>query len=332
VAHLEVDTADNQAPHLRIPGVSVVACADNLAVRMMQHRVLYASSLVLTSSRRVCPVLTSSRRLHSPVWLALLLRGCSLTARMSRRSQFRLQERVGPLNTIVENFNKYMGRAEAFAGNIWSHMKTSPSVFDAAQGRMSQGFKLVQEGGFEGLYKSTFGMAEGEQLRKTYACYLSTSTGPVMGTLYVSNLKFSFCSDRPLSYQSAPGQEAWSYYKMVVALDKVKEVIPSFNENKPQEKYIQIVTVDGHDFWFMGFVNYDKGVQNMQLALRHIGEIDPSGGLKSPWAGMSVPGMKKTAAQQPPVSPTVPGHNPTPNGPTPNYNPQAPNPYVSNNK
>ena len=109
---------------------------------------------------------------------------------------------------------------------------------------------------------------------------------------------------------------------MVVPLDKVK----------PQEKYIQIVTVDGHDFWFMGFVNYDKGVQNMQLALRHIGEIDPSGGLKSPWAGMSVPGMKKTAAQQPPVSPTVPGHNPTPNGPTPNYNPQAPNLSVSNNK
>ena len=24
------------------------------------------------------------------------------------------------------------------------------------------------------------------------------------------------------------------------------------------EKYIQVVTVDGHEFWFMGFVNYDK--------------------------------------------------------------------------
>lgn len=24
------------------------------------------------------------------------------------------------------------------------------------------------------------------------------------------------------------------------------------------EKYMQVVTVDGHEFWFMGFVNYDK--------------------------------------------------------------------------
>jgi len=93
-------------------------------------------------------------------------------------------------------------------------VKTGPSVTDAARGRVSQGIKMVQEGGFEGVYKSTFGIAEGEQLRKTYACYLSTSTGPVAGTLYVSNLQFAFCSDRPLSYAPTPGQQAWSYYKV----------------------------------------------------------------------------------------------------------------------
>jgi len=115
---------------------------------------------------------------------------------------------------------------------------------------------------------------------------------------------------------------------MVVPLDKVKEVVPSFNENKPQERYIQIVTQDGHDFWFMGFVNYDKGVKNMQLALKHIGEIDPNGGLKAPWAGLS--GTRKTAAQQSP-STSTPGHNPTA-GVTPNYNSNAPNPYTTNYK
>jgi hypothetical protein len=233
---------------------------------------------------------------------------------------------TSPMNMIVGNFNKYMAKAEGLAGNIWSHMKTGPSPVDAARGRLSQGIKLVQEGGFEGLYKATFGpMDDGEQLRKTYACYLSTSTGPVAGTLYISNLKFSFCSDRPLAYAPTSGQQAWSYYKMVVPLNKVKEVIPSFNETKPQEKYIQVLTQDGHDFWFMGFVNYDKGVNNMQLALKHIGEIDPNGGLKAPWAGMSVPGMKKTGAA--PQSPTTApaGHVPTAGGPTPNYPPsQAP--------
>jgi hypothetical protein len=221
---------------------------------------------------------------------------------------------TGSMNSVMENFNKYMSKAEGLAGNIWGHMKTGPSVTDTARGRVSQGIKMVQEGGFEGLYKSTFGpMAEGEQLRKTYACYLSTSTGPVAGTLYVSNLKFSFSSDRPLAYKAESGQQAWSYYKMVLPLDKVKEVVSSFNENKPLEKYIQVVTTDEHDFWFMGFVNYDKGVKNMQLALQHVGEIDPNGGLKAPWAGMSVPGMKRTGSTVPAAA-----HNPTPGGPAPN--------------
>jgi hypothetical protein len=199
---------------------------------------------------------------------------------------------------------------------------------------------MIQQGGFEGLYKSTFGLAEGEQLRKTYASYLSTSTGPVAGTLYISNLQFSFCSDRPLSYAPTPGQQAWSYYKMVLPLGKVKEVIPSVSESKPPEKYIEVTTQDGNDFWFMGFVNYDKGVKNMQLALEHIGEVDPNGGLKAPWSGFA-PGFtmtgksKKTAGQQSSTrgqqSPTdaqqtpasqQDGHIPTNGGPSPN-NPTA---------
>jgi hypothetical protein len=40
--------------------------------------------------------------------------------------------------------------------------------------------------------------------------------------------------------------------------------IPTHNQNKPSEKYIQVVTIDGHEFWFMGLVNYDKGFKNMQ--------------------------------------------------------------------
>lgn len=38
-------------------------------------------------------------------------------------------------------------------------------------------------------------------------------------------------------------------------IDNVNPVI--MTENK-SEKYIQIVTTDGHAFWFMGFVNFEK--------------------------------------------------------------------------
>ena len=119
---------------------------------------------------------------------------------------------------------------------------------------------------------------------------------------------------------------------MVVPLEKVKEVVPSFNETKPAEKYIQVMTNDGHEFWFMGFVNYDKGLTNMQSALQNIGVVDPNGGLKAPWAGMKVPGMKRPGAAASTTAPQdfstadgAAGHVPTAGGPSPNYPPnQAP--------
>lgn len=56
--------------------------------------------------------------------------------------------------------------------------------------------------------------------------------------------------------------------QVIVPLDKVREVLSVPNAKKPTEKYIQVVTKDGHEFWYMGFVNYDKGVKNMQEAAR----------------------------------------------------------------
>lgn len=91
---------------------------------------------------------------------------------------------------------------------------------------------------------------------------------------------------------------------MVIPLEKVKEVVPSVNENKPMEKYIQVVTQDGHDFWFMGFVNYDKGVKNLQAALNYIGVIDPNAGLKSPFAGL----RSSSHTPNPVTSPTPTNH------------------------
>lgn len=51
--------------------------------------------------------------------------------------------------------------------------------------------------------------------------------------------------------------------QVIVPLGKIGTVNPVTMKDNPSEKYIQIVTVDGHDFWFMGFVNYDKASKNL---------------------------------------------------------------------
>ncbi|KAM7514518.1 hypothetical protein LguiA_004101 [Lonicera macranthoides] len=157
-------------------------------------------------------------------------------------------------------------KAEDLAGNVWQHLKTAPSVADAAVGRIAQGTKVLAEGGYEKIFRQSFETVPEEQLLKSYACYLSTSAGPVMGILYLSSAKLAFCSDNPLSYKS--GEEAqWSYYKVVIPLHQLKAVNPSKSKVNSAEKYIQIISVDNHEFWFMGFMTYDNAVKNLQDAL-----------------------------------------------------------------
>ncbi|CAI0467735.1 unnamed protein product [Linum tenue] len=159
-------------------------------------------------------------------------------------------------------------KAEDLAGNVWQHLKTGPSFADAAVGRIAQSTKVLAEGGYEKVFKQTFEGLPDEQLTKTYACYLSTSAGPVMGTLYLSTAKLAFCSDNPLSYQVGD-QTQWSYYKVVIPLHQLKAVNPSISKINSSEKYIQIISIDNHEFWLMGFVNYESAVKNLQGAVPH---------------------------------------------------------------
>ncbi|KAJ6326358.1 hypothetical protein OIU78_013459 [Salix suchowensis] len=141
--------------------------------------------------------------------------------------------------------------------------KTGSSVPQVAWGKVNLTAKAITEGGFESLFKQIFETGPDEKLMKTFACYLSTSTGPVSGTLYLSTVRVAFCSDRPLWYTAPSGQEAWSYYKVMIPLEKIRTVNPVIMKESPPQKYIQIVTIDGHEFWFMGFVNFEKASHHL---------------------------------------------------------------------
>lgn len=175
-----------------------------------------------------------------------------------------------PMESILHKFNGWSNKAETMAHNIWHNLKTNSSVSGAAWGKMNLTAKAITGGGFESLYKQTFSTYPNEKLRKTFASYLSTSTGPVAGTLYLSDAHVAFCSDRPLSFTAPSGQETWSYYKVMLPLGKIGAINPVLMRDNPSEKYIQILTIDGHDFWFMGFINFDKASKHLSESISHI--------------------------------------------------------------
>ncbi|XP_072982429.1 GEM-like protein 1 [Typha latifolia] len=179
---------------------------------------------------------------------------------------------------VLSKWGKKVGeatkRAEDLSRNTWQHLKTGPSFAEAAMGRIAQGTKVIAEGGYDKIFRQTFDAQPEEKLKKSYACYLSTSAGPVMGILYLSTAKLAFCSDNPLSYKVGD-QTEWSYYKVVIPLHQLRAANPSLSKVNSAEKYIQIVSVDNHEFWLMGFVNYDSAVKNLQEALIGVHDNQP---------------------------------------------------------
>ncbi|KAL6214257.1 hypothetical protein ACLB2K_013695 [Fragaria x ananassa] len=169
-----------------------------------------------------------------------------------------------PIDKVLDTLNHCGKRADTITDNVWNHLRMSPSLADAAMARLTHGTKALTRGD-EKVFQQTFETVMlHEKLLHSYACYLSTSTGPVIGMLYISNKRIAFCSD--FCHYISPTQPN-TYYKVVVQLDQLRAVNPSANRWNPSEKYIQIVTRDGHEFWFMGFISYDKAFTNLTQAL-----------------------------------------------------------------
>ncbi|KAL5200649.1 hypothetical protein ABZP36_021852 [Zizania latifolia] len=185
---------------------------------------------------------------------------------------------VEAMKETLSRWGKSVGETtkmvESLSRDTWQHFKTGPSFTEAAMGRLAQGTKVLAEGGYEKIFRQTFEVLPEEQLKISYACYLSTSAGPVMGVMYISTVKIAFCSDNPLSYKAGNKTE-WSYYKVVIPLHQLRAANPSVSKVNPAEKYIQVVSVEGHEFWFMGFLMYDKAVSSLQEALNSALEMQP---------------------------------------------------------
>lgn len=168
-----------------------------------------------------------------------------------------------PYEYVVNMFNSWSHGQEGIGCNIWKHLKTGPSLSGTTWGKVNLTAKAITGGGFEPLFKQIFSADPNEKLKKTFASYLSTTTGPVAGTLYLSTARVAFCSDRPLTFRAPSGQDSWTYYKISVPIGNVEGVNPVVTKENPPEKYMQLITNDRHEFWFMGFVSFEKAIHHL---------------------------------------------------------------------
>ncbi|KAL5052784.1 hypothetical protein RYX36_033466 [Vicia faba] len=147
-------------------------------------------------------------------------------------------------------------------------VKLGHKLSETLKGKLSLGARIIQEGGRRNIFRNIFGMEEGEKVLKASQCYLYTTVGPIAGVLYISTKKVAFCSERPITVSSATTGESHKVpYKVLIPNGKIKEVNEGHDVDQKEQKYIEIVSQEDSEFWFMGFFRYEKAFRNLQKAI-----------------------------------------------------------------
>ncbi|GMI88412.1 hypothetical protein like AT5G23370 [Hibiscus trionum] len=170
-------------------------------------------------------------------------------------------------NFVLKRMNKLGKKADTFAHGVREHVKLGPKITETVKGKLSLGARILQVGGVNKIFKRLFSVGEGEKLMKACQCYLSTTAGPIAGLLFISSQKVAFCSDRSIKIPSPNGEFLRVHYKVLIPLEKIKGVNESENMKKPSQKYMEIMTVDGFELWFMGFLNHQKAFKYLEQAI-----------------------------------------------------------------
>ncbi|PWA64629.1 GRAM-like protein [Artemisia annua] len=194
----------------------------------------------------------------------------SETVKGKLRLGARIIQKGGRENIFKEVFGENDGEKLLKASQCYlstTAVRMGPKLSETVKGKLRLGARIIQKGGRENIFKEVFGENDGEKLLKASQCYLSTTAGPIVGILFISTQKVAFCSDRSITLRSPNGDLIRKPYKVVIPTNKIKEANESENVENPSQKYIQIVTDDSFEFWFMGFVRYEKAFHNLRKAL-----------------------------------------------------------------
>ncbi|KAH0684520.1 hypothetical protein KY289_022272 [Solanum tuberosum] len=169
--------------------------------------------------------------------------------------------------SVISKMNKLGERMDCLAQGIREHVSLSPKLTETLKGKLSLGAKILQVGGLEKIFKQKFSVKDDEELLNVSQCYLSTTAGPIAGLLFISTDKIAFCSDRSIKFLSPTGKLLRIYYKVSIPISKTMKAKESENREKPSQKYVQVITEDDFEFWFMGFLNHQKTLRYLHHAI-----------------------------------------------------------------
>ncbi|KAL5676575.1 hypothetical protein ACJX0J_012706, partial [Zea mays] len=167
-------------------------------------------------------------------------------------------------SSFIHRMNKLSHKIDSYMQGFKEHYKNPTIVLfhkvvnhgtknsETIKGKLSFSAKVLQAGGIDKVFREYFAVEKDEKPRKAFQM------------LFISTKKIAFHSDRPLSFTSPKGGSTRVPYKVLIPTERMKSALVRENLYNPDETYIDVVTVDGFDFWFMGFVSYEKSFKYLQ--------------------------------------------------------------------
>ncbi|KAJ3706500.1 hypothetical protein LUZ61_010205 [Rhynchospora tenuis] len=137
------------------------------------------------------------------------------------------------------------------------------NVSETIKRTLSQSKRIFQAARVERFLRKSFDLSMKERLLEVYQCSLFTTAGPISGRIFITSERLAFHSNKSLKVKTSIGEVAKFPYKVSIPLRKVKKTTPIENLNKPEEKFVQIVTIDDFEFWFTGFVTHKSSFESL---------------------------------------------------------------------
>ncbi|KAJ6840257.1 putative GEM-like protein 8 [Iris pallida] len=153
---------------------------------------------------------------------------------------------------------KTINRMQAFRNNVNKGAKEKLRLGGKAERVFRQAFCASSN--------NDAGTGAGEELVRATKCSLWTTAGPIAGTLFVSTARVAFLSDCSIRLSYPDGTVARVPYRVVVPLARIKKA-NSERLSKPADKYVQILTIDDFELWFVGIPSHDKFFSHLQRTI-----------------------------------------------------------------
>ncbi|KAD5317119.1 hypothetical protein E3N88_17065 [Mikania micrantha] len=173
-----------------------------------------------------------------------------------------------PLSTAASTSNG-LERDHSFAIWLKNYASLGPKLVEIMKHKLSYGAKIFQFGSQDKLFSKNFSTKEKEKLLQASNCYLYTTAGAIAGLMFVSTERVGFCSHKSIKTYSTTGNLLKFQYKVTIPLEKINRVNERLNKKASSNTYMELVTVDDFNFWFMGFMHYKKTVRSLHHAISH---------------------------------------------------------------